>query len=458
MRIQQQISLMFTALAAGILLVFMGIVYFSAYTNRINEFYNILEKEAITKANLLLETQLDAGTLQTIYRNNREILYEVEVAIYDAGQKLIYHDAVDIDFVKETPEMLLEIGRKKKINFIQDKWQVIGFVYQQAEQQYFITAAAYDFYGFSKLENLRDTMLVSFFFGLAIIFLIGKYFSRKTLAPIAGIIKEAQNISASNLDLRIQEYNSKDELGQLAQTFNQMLERLEKSFDSQKQFVSYVAHELRTPLSAIIADLELSLDKERTAQEYQATIKDVLSDSQKVARLASTLLDFAKASYDRTEITFKPVRVDEILLEASHQLQAKNPGYKIQLDFVGDLEEEDITVKGNNYLLGIAFSNLMENACKFSEDKCCDVSISSFLSGVMIKFKDRGIGISEEDQEEIFNPFFRGKNKDYSNGTGIGLTLVQKIIHQHDGEIRLDSKTGQGSIFSIILPKAEQPI
>lgn len=455
MRLQQQISLMFTALAAGILLVFMVIVYFSAYTNRLNEFYNILEKEGITKVNLLLEIQLDAATLQTIYKNNREILYEVEVAIYNANQELIYHDAVDIDFVKETPEMLQEIARKKKISFIQDRWQVIGFDYQHAEKQYFITAAAFDFYGFNKLENLRDTMLVSFFLGLAIIFLIGKYFSRKSLAPIAGIIQEAQKISASNLDLRIKEYNSRDELGQLAQTFNQMLERLEKSFDSQKQFVSYVAHELRTPLSSIIADLELNLDKERSAEEYKATMHEVLLDSKKVARLASTLLDFAKASYDRTEITIKPVRIDEVLLEASHQLQAKNPGYKIHMDFELELEEEDITVKGNNYLLGIAFYNLMENACKFSEFKSCDVSITSDLSGVMIKFRDRGIGIPDKEHADIFNPFFRGKNKDYSEGTGIGLTLVQKIIHQHDGEIRLESKIGQGSIFSIILPKAE---
>ncbi|WP_304517080.1 HAMP domain-containing protein, partial [Cecembia rubra] len=279
---------MFTTLAAGILVVFMGIVYFSAYTNRLNEFYNILEKEAITKANLLLETQLDAATLQTIYRNNREILYEVEVAIYDAGQELIYHDAVDIDFVKETPEMLQEIAKKKKISFIQAKWQVIGFEFKHADYQYIITAAAYDFYGFSKLENLRNTMLVSFILGLAIIFLIGKYFSRKSLAPISGIIQEAQKISASNLDLRIQQYNTKDELGLLAQTFNQMLERLEKSFDSQKQFVSYVSHELRTPLSAIIADLEWSLDKERTVEEYKSTIQEVLADSQKVAKLAST--------------------------------------------------------------------------------------------------------------------------------------------------------------------------
>jgi signal transduction histidine kinase len=446
---------MFTALAAGILLLFIGIVYFSAYTNRLNEFYNILEKEAITKANLLLDTQLDAETLQTIYRKNREILYEVEVAIYNSRMDLIYHDAVDIDFVKETPEMLQEISNKKKIRFIQDQWQVIGLDFEFDQEHYIITAAAYDFYGFNKLENLRDTMLVSFFLGLAIIFLIGKYFSRKSLAPIAGIIREAQNISASNLDLRIQEYNSKDELGQLAQTFNQMLERLEKSFDAQKQFVSYVAHELRTPLTAIIADLELSLDKERTKEQYRQTIEEVLSDSQKVARLASTLLDFAKASYDRSEIHFKPVRVDEVLLESSQQVMQKNPAYRIHLDFEGDVEEEAITVWGNSYLLGIAFSNLMENACKFSEDKSCEISIAAGPSGVRIKFRDKGIGIPKEEQEDIFKPFFRGKNKGYTEGTGIGLTLVQKIIQQHNGEISLASETGKGAIFTLSLPNVK---
>ncbi|RZS95269.1 sensor histidine kinase [Cecembia calidifontis] len=455
MRLQQQISLMFTALAAGILLLFIGIVYFSAYTNRLNEFYNILEKEAITKANLLLDTQLDAETLQTIYRKNREILYEVEVAIYNSRMDLIYHDAVDIDFVKETPEMLQEISNKKKIRFIQDKWQVIGLDFEFDQEHYIITAAAYDFYGFNKLENLRDTMLVSFFLGLAIIFLIGKYFSRKSLAPIAGIIREAQNISASNLDLRIQEYNSKDELGQLAQTFNQMLERLEKSFDAQKQFVSYVAHELRTPLTAIITDLELSLDKERTKEQYRQTIEEVLSDSQKVARLASTLLDFAKASYDRSEIHFKPVRVDEVLLESSQQVMQKNPAYRIHLDFEGEVEEEAITVWGNSYLLGIAFSNLMENACKFSEDKSCEISIAAGPSGVRIKFRDKGIGIPKEEQEDIFKPFFRGKNKGYTEGTGIGLTLVQKIIQQHNGEISLASETGKGATFTLSLPKVK---
>ncbi|MBW3469330.1 sensor histidine kinase [Arthrospiribacter ruber] len=453
MSLQQRISLLFTAISAGILLVFMLIVYFSANQNRKVEFYEILQKEAITKVNLLLETRLDARTLQTIYRENREILYEVEVAIYNEDYELLYHDAVDIDFVKETPDMFGRIESEQIIKFVQDKWQVIGQLVTLEGKQYFVTAAAFDAYGYRNLENLRNTMLFSFALGLAIIYLIGWYFSQKALAPIRGMISEAQKISASNLDLRLQVPKHRDELGVLAETFNEMLERLEKSFDSQKQFVSYISHELRTPLSVIIAELELSQNKKRSKDEYRETIELVLADAKKLAKLSSTLLDFAKAGYDKSEINFKAMRVDEILLDASQELQALNQGYRVDLDFKGEFDEDDITVLGNSYLLAMAFKNLMENACKYSLDQTCRCSISTTKQAVQIAFKDNGVGIEATDMEEIFNPFYRGTNRNISEGTGIGLALVKRIANLHEAQIIVESKKGDGSLFTFILPK-----
>lgn len=453
MSIQQRISILFTAITAGILLVFMLIVYFSANQNRKSEFYEILQKEALTKVNLLLDVKLDANTLQTIYRKNREVLYEVEVAIYNQNQQLLYHDAVDIDVVKETPQLFADIQNRKVVKFSQDRWQVIGQLIELEGEPYFVTAAAFDAYGYRNLENLRNTMLVAFFLGLAIIYFIGRYFSKKTMAPIMGMISEAQKISASNLDLRLQVPKKNDELGVLAQTFNQMLERLEKSFDSQKQFVSYVSHELRTPLSVIIAELELSQNKKRSKEEYKDTIEMALADAKKLAKLSSTLLDFAKASYDRSEVNFRVVRIDELLLDASQELQLTNHEYRIDLDFEGDFEEEDITVLGNSYLLIIAFKNLMENSCKYSHSKACKCSISIAENLVQVAFKDDGVGIPAVEIEEIFNPFFRGKNKSVSKGTGIGLALVKRIISLHNSEILVKSTVGKGSIFTIYMPK-----
>uniref|UniRef100_UPI0025BD1E0C sensor histidine kinase n=1 Tax=Cecembia sp. TaxID=1898110 RepID=UPI0025BD1E0C len=402
MSIQKRITLWFTLLTISVLVLFMGFVYLSAYKNRLNEFYTILEKEAITKINLLLETELDAITLQTIYRENREILYEVEVAIYDGEEQLVYHDAVEIDFVKETPEMFKEIRENKSMQFIQEGWQVLGFVYEYRGKPFFVTAAAYDAYGYSKLENIRDTIIIVLFFGVLFIVFLGRYFAKKIIRPVTEMIMEAEMISASNLHLRLGEGEEQDELKQLAHTINRLLERLEKSFESQKQFVSYVSHELRTPLTAIITELEWALQRERNLEEYQETLENVLADGHGMAKLLSTLLDFAKANYDRSEVNFKPIRVDEVLLDASTELQKSNPEYKVELDFAENSEEEEVTVEGNAYLLSIAFSNLMSNACKFSKNHKCTISISLENNQAKVLFRDNGIGIPKQELNKIF--------------------------------------------------------
>ncbi|MFD2034294.1 ATP-binding protein [Belliella marina] len=447
MNIQQRITFLFTAVSAGILALFMAVVYFSASQNRANEFYNILEKEAITKANLLLETQLDAETLQTIYKNNREILYEVEAAIYDDNMSLIYHDAVSIDFVKETPEMLAEILKKGKIQFVQKEWQVVGIVYNFDGKPFIVTAAAFDGYGFSKLKNLQTTMLLAFFSGLLLIFVTGKYFSKRSLIPLSKMSDEAKKISASNLDLRLKEGN--DEIGLLATTFNAMLKRLESSFESQKQFVSYLAHEFRTPLAIIIGEIELSLSKERSVADYKTTLQTILDDSKKIAKLSENFLDLAKAGYDKSEVKFKAVRLDECLIEASHKLQKNHPDFRVEMDVPEGLEEEMITIQGNEYLLSAAFKNLIENACKFSENKYCLIKICSKNSRPTLTFTDQGIGIPEADLPKIFSPFFRGNNTLFAEGSGIGLFLVEKIILLHNGKTHVSSEIEKGTTVTL---------
>ena len=129
MTIKTKLSLLFTALSGTLLLLFAGTLYYFAEHSREQEFYALLKKEAITKANLLLQAKVDAQTLQQIYRTNRQVLYEVETAIYDTLHRLLYHDALDIDIVKETPEMLQRIQQQGLITFYQQKWQVIGMRY-----------------------------------------------------------------------------------------------------------------------------------------------------------------------------------------------------------------------------------------------------------------------------------------------------------------------------------------
>jgi len=453
MKIRAKLTLIYTIISATLLLAFILIVNYSASSNRENEFYELLKKEAITKANLFFNANIESQILQDIYRNNIKTLNEVEVAIYDSAFNLLYHDAFDIDIVKETPEMINTIYKKGLIKFYQNDWQVIGLLFPFKNKNYIITAAAYDQYGYNKLKNLQEITLILFIISVLLIYFSGRFFSRKAFSPVKEITDKAREISSKNLHSRIEIKNTKDELAELASTFNEMLERLNKSFNEQNHFVSNIAHELRTPLSAMVTELELASLKERNIEEYKKIIKNVYSDSKRLIRLINALLDFAKASYDQYFIKFKPVRIDEIILDAKLLLQKSNNNYKIDIHFENENEDEKtIMINGNEYFLKTAFINLLENGCKYSEDKHTTVKIRLTQEYIELKFIDNGIGISDDDLPNIFEPFYRGKNKNYIDGSGIGLALTSRVIALHKGNISVTSSVNNGSVFTVTLP------
>ena len=455
MKIRLKLTLLFSGLFSILLLAFSLSIYFSNANQREEEYFKRLRQLAITKANLLLGANVGPSVLQLIYKSSLNTLPQEEVAIYDTGFHLLYHDAMDIDKVKETRGMIDTIMALKELHFYVEDLQAIGFVYNFKGNVYVITAAAKDDYGLSKLKTLRIALGLGFAMAILLTLLAGFLFSRRALAPVSEMVGKVEAITASNLDLRIGVGNGKDEMAELAQTFNRMLDRLENSFDAQKDFVSNISHELRTPLAAIIAELEVAGIKERTIGEYKAMNQLVLSETRKVSRLSNDLLDLAKASYDQSGISFREIRLDEVLLDATQGVLKLNPGYRIELLFEKELEEnEGISIRGNEYLLKVAFANLIENACKFSGNHRCSVTISFDGNSPVLRFTDTGIGISPDDLSRIFTPFFRGGNKKYAEGNGIGLSLTAKIIHLHSGTISVDSVIGVETTITVRMPQA----
>ena len=453
MKIRTRLTFLFTLLLAVLLVALMGVLYWTSGKSREAEFYRELQKEAVTKANLFLEAQVRPQTLHKIYQNNSQILNEVEVAVYDTSFQLLYHDAVEIDRVKETREMIDIINQKGLFQFYQGDWQVTGIRYAFQGEDYIVTATAYDEYGYNKQANLLQTILLLSSISILLLFFVGRFFAGRALNPVKRMIDEVNEIKATSLDLRLAPQKNKDELSALATTFNEMLNRLEQSFDAQKQFVSNISHELRTPLAAIITELEWAMDTERKKEEYQSSIQHALADSKKIVKLTNSLLDFAKASYDTSEISYKTLRIDEVLVEACQQLQKSNPTYKFTISIDESLESESlVSMRGNPYLLQVAFVNLLENACKFSAAKQCDVFLTRESLNLVLEFVDHGIGISANDLKELFTPFFRGENKHRADGNGIGLSLSQRILQLHRGTITVQSELGVGTTFTVKLP------
>ena len=441
------------SIIAALLMAFVLVVYFSFSENREEEYYSSLGYTAITKANLLLDAKIPPKVLQLIYKHSPNTLFQEEVAIYDTSFHLLYHDAVEIDKVKETRQMIYEIVAKKQIKFYQGEMQVVGIYYYHNDKGYVITSAANDQYGYAKLHNLKYTLIIAFFVAIIFIYIAGYIFSAKALKPVSDMIDKVEEITATNLDLRINEGNSKDEITELAVTFNAMLNRLEKSFDAQKEFVSNISHELRTPLTAMLTELQVTLEKERSNDYYKDAIHHAISDTKKLVRLSNSLLDLAKANYDHTEIAFKELRLDELILDTRNDALHDQPGCKINILFEKEIEDDDfISVLGNEYLLSVAFMNLMENGCKFSKDNEMAVAITYFKDKTILRFQDHGMGMDEAELPHIFTAFYRGANQQFVSGNGIGLSLTKKIIELHHGTIMVTSQKNEGTIFTVEIP------
>ena len=403
---------------------------------------------------MFLADQVDARIMQSIYLNNRKFINEVEVAVYTTDFQMLYHDAIQNDIIKETQEMINDILRKKEIEFHIGKYQGVGMVYPYRGKEYIVTAAAYDGYGYDNLIGLQKTLFILFIVGLSLLFITGYFLARVSLQPIRNIVNEAETITASQIDRRLPVKNEKDELGELSTAFNALLNRLEISFNSQRMFVSNVSHELRTPLSALIAELGLSLQKERTTEQYRYAMQNMLQDARRMTRLIDGLLNLAKADYRKEEISMRDVRLDELLLDVRELILRAHPEYHIDLLFGQEEADDDrlITTMGNPYLLNIAFSNLIENNCKYSGNNTSSVQISFWDRWTIIHLSDNGIGMSEIDKQNLFTLFYRGEDEKIVEGHGIGMALSQKIIRLHGGEIAVHSERGEGTTFVVKLP------
>lgn len=452
MRIGTTLTLKYTALTATLFLLAMFVAYGMAERVRRQGFYRDLRSEGITKAHLFLNNQADAATMQSIYRNNRRFINEVEVAVYTPDFRMLYHDAVDSDIVKEDQALIRRILDEKEIEMRIGDRQAVGLLYRFGGNDYVVTAAAYDGYGLDNLRGLRRVLAMLSAVCLSLLFVAGWILARASLRPIRCFSKLAEAISASNISERLP-VRHKDELGELAEAFNALLDRLERSLQSQRMFVSNASHELRTPLAALSAELDLALQKERTPEQYRRSIGNALEEARRMHKLIDGLLNLAKADYRPEQIKMQDIRLDELLLDARTQILRAHPGYKIELLFEQEADDDSqITVRGNLYLLTIAFSNLIDNNCKYSPDHSSLIQISFWQTKAIVRLSDTGFGISEADMKNLFVPFRRGEGGQLAEGHGIGMALARKIIKLHGGSIDVHSNEGKGTTFVVELP------
>jgi len=264
------------------------------------------------------------------------------------------------------------------------------------------------------------------------------------LKPIRKIADDVNDVSAQNLGHRIKSGNVKDEWNYLTETLNELLDRLQQSFEMQRRFISSASHELSTPLTSISSQLEVSLQRNRDAPEYREVMKSVYQDVRHLGKPTQTLLEFATVSGIKGGIEISSIRIDEILMQLPREIIKMNKEYSVKLEFDQLPEnEEKLLVFGNGELLFTAIKNVVSNACKYSPDHLAKIRLLVQAKKIIISVEDNGKGVSENDWKNMFQPFYRTDDSKSVSGFGVGLLLAHRIIKLHKGRIGVNFTVGK---------------
>ncbi len=458
MHVRIKITLVFTLIMSLLLALFCGFIYYFFYSIRLGNTKAHLSNYAISTANMLEEPGIfDKGLINKIDSVTIIPMKHKAVQAYNnLNEKIYAYNDEQSDAMDVTRE-ILDKTRADKIYFFKvGSREVVGLYRDKNSNGRVILAAAFDEEGKRNLDHLKVILLISFLCGNLIAFTSGYVFSKILLNPIRRIADDVKDISAQNLAHKIKSGNANDEWKYLTETLNELLDRLQQSFEMQRRFISSASHELSTPLTSISSQLEVALQRTRDAKEYQGVMQSVYQDVRQLSRLTQTLLEFATTSGIKGGIEINSIRVDEILMQLPGEVTKMDKAYSVKLQFDQlPANEERLLVFGNAELLLTAIKNVVSNACKYSPDHLAKIKLMVEPKEIIISVEDNGKGISETDLKNIFQPFYRTEDSKSISGFGVGLPLAYRIVKLHKGQVKVTSIVGKGTTVLIQLPIAE---
>ncbi|MCR9062366.1 MAG: HAMP domain-containing histidine kinase [Cytophagales bacterium] len=451
MKIHNRIIYLFISVFVLYTVLFSAFIYYSISRYAYTDFYKRLEIRAAITAKIKLENPNDVNSIKEVGQEYLEKLpnqIEYLIPVNDLEES---RDSLHTVLPEGLIDIVLEDG------FGNDNLGhafFSGILYQTGQgERYVVVVSAENYFYSHHIVYLKNLLITSFIIGILWIVFFSFVTSKTIIRPIKKIVSEVQQIGSENLHLRLEEPRLDDPLSDLRHTFNDMLNRLETSFETQKNFISNASHELNTPLTSIIGEADLVLSKEREAEHYKRSLNKILLEAEKLDKKTKALLYLARTGFDGKSQKFEKIRIDQLILDVKQTLQEIDVGNKISIDFSLLPENpEKLKVKGNEQLLHLALSNILINACKYSNNDVVYIALGATEDEVFIIVKDRGIGIPENEMGYIYDPYFRASNTTSYEGYGIGLPLSRNIVRIHNGTLVVKSEINAGTTVQINLP------
>lgn len=459
MQIRSKLTLQFILIFAVILQISLFFIYFKFKKHLEDEFYDGLKSKAFMTAEMLVNLKDVEPNQEPLTKDSSGIQLQSKenFLIFNNANQIIFefNQLNEVEISNQTLELIKKGGEYR---FEHGKFKAIGIFYKNKYQKdYTIISEA--IFNSTDLENLRNIIIIDFFLIIIILSASGWFFAGQALKPVTNIMNQIDKILPSDLSERLNTSGNKDELSRLTNTFNNLLDRIEYTFNLQKSFLSNISHELKNPLTVITSQLEVLLAKERSNEDYKKTLSSVLQDVKDLSVVTDQLMQLARIKNNFNQIKFEKIRIDELIWDSRDTLLKNNPQYKVNVDYEKiPLDSEKLYIFANEHLLKTALMNIFENGCKFSNDFQLLVKLSSENDKLLkIEIIDNGPGIADDEKNIIMTPFYRSPKNNKVKGSGVGLALVDSVLKLHDATLVISDNKPVGSVFTILLKSDFSP-
>jgi signal transduction histidine kinase len=434
----------------------IGMVYFLIYTL----FYNYRETAFQQKQTLKIETTLelltdikniDKALIESMDQLTINGLYDEKLLIFDKEKNLIY-SSIDDTPIPLSDKYLSELSTvNRRIEQKDSLYDIVGIYLEHEGKGFYGISKAYDLSGYSTLKYIKNVLVISFIAITLTLIILLYYLSGKITHSIQNVTRQIKNYHFETNASPISTLNTKDEIALLVERFNELMMKMNKAYLFQKHAVHHISHELKTPIAVLVSNFE-KIEKESNIDVIKEYISIQKEGTKSLSGIINSLLEIAKVESGK-EIQQSKVRVDELLYDISDELSAIYPNFRYSIEYDSIIEDEKmLTISANPRLIKAALSNLMLNCSQYSFDGSAKIILSVDDKILKIEYINNGIPINTEEQQYLFQHFFRGENSKGKKGFGLGLVLVHKILALHNGQINYTVEGTNTNKFTILLP------
>lgn len=449
MSIKQRITIWFGALVASLLLLFSIFIYQTYESYRQSLIRTRLQRRAVA-GELYFQNRAE------FHRFTYLTLPDQHETIVGPDNKVIYNSSGPDDY--KLTAGLLARAREKEVffSYAARPWNAdkegVALSFMIGGTRYVSVVTAYDLGGRQASNSLLFILVVGNIVLLIIVAFAGFWFARRSMLPFDQLIKQMDPASVNDFSFRLQSTSKADEAAYLANSFNELLGRLQTLANSQEHFVAYASHEIRTPLTVVKGILETSFAYDQALADVRTSMEKALFRLEDAITLTNSLLQLAEVEGLQSVKMQQDVNIVDTILDSISYFGEKHPDQQIELTLSDIFTEKSqvIHIIGNSVLLRTVLINILDNASKYSEKKTVRLDVDLDGSEMVIAITDQGMGIPPEQLENIFMPMMRASNVGKVPGFGLGLTIAKKIIDMHRGTLTVTSEPNQTTVFTRI--------